>query len=82
MRSIAHENTCEVLFKNVKVAKKDILGEEGTGQDIIDKTIQKITIAKCGEMLGGCEAAIDMTAEYAGNRFQYGAPCPETGGLR
>ncbi len=73
-RSIAMDNTCDVILKDVSVSKDDILGKPGQGEALLNSMTQKATVAKCAEMLGGCEAAILMTAEYARGRVQYKTP--------
>ncbi len=72
--SIAKDNTCDVEFKDVKVSKDNILGKPGQGEELLNSMLEKATVAKCAEMLGGCEAAILMTAEYAKGRVQYKTP--------
>ncbi len=74
MRGIGKDNICELIFNNVKVSKDNVLGEVGKGWEILEKALVKITLAKCAEMVGGCKSCIDMTAEYAKNRVQYGKP--------
>ena len=74
MIGIAKDNICELIFNDVKVSKGDVLGEAGKGWEIIEKASNKIILAKCAEMVGGCKSCIDMTAEYAKNRVQYGKP--------
>jgi len=72
--TIAMDNTCEVIFKDVKVPKENILGETGKGYETLEKVMNKSAIAKSAEMIGGAKVCIDMTAEYAKNRVQYGNP--------
>jgi len=74
MPTIAMDNTCEVVFKDVKVSKGAVIGAEGKGWDLLEKISQKAIAAKCAEMLGACRAAIDMTADYAKQRVQYEKP--------
>jgi len=71
---VSSENACEVVFKDVKVAKTDMIGVPGAGAAILDKMYAKAAVAKAAEMSGGCKAAIDMTAKYAKEREQYGNP--------
>jgi alkylation response protein AidB-like acyl-CoA dehydrogenase len=73
-KSIAKDNTCDVVFKDVQVSKDAILGNPGQGEELINTMALKATVAKCAEMLGGCESAILMTAEYAKGRVQYKTP--------
>ncbi len=72
--TIAMDNTCEVIFKDVKVPKKNILGEAGKGYETLEKVMTKAAIAKAAEMIGGAKVCIDMTAEYAKQRVQYEKP--------
>ncbi len=71
---VSAENACEVIFKDVKVSKTDMLGNPGAGADLLEKMYIKAAVAKAAEMSGGCKAAIDMTAKYAREREQYGNP--------
>ena len=72
--TIAMDNTCEVIFKDVKVPKENILGEPGKGWETLEKVAVKASIAKSAEMIGGCKVCIDMTADYAKKRVQYEKP--------
>ncbi|MDY6934206.1 MAG: acyl-CoA dehydrogenase family protein [Spirochaetota bacterium] len=74
MPTIGMDNCCEVIFKDVKVDKGDIIGGAGKGWDIIEKIWGRASVAKSAEMIGGCKASIDMTAEYSKERVQYGQP--------
>jgi acyl-CoA dehydrogenase len=71
---VSSENACEVLFKDVKVNKTELLGAPGQGAALLEKMYAKAAVAKAAEMAGGCKAAIDMTAKYAREREQYGNP--------
>jgi alkylation response protein AidB-like acyl-CoA dehydrogenase len=72
--TIALDNTCEVIFKDVKVPKQNILGKPGKGFEILEKVMTKAAIAKAAEMIGGGKVCIDMTSEYARKRVQYEKP--------
>ncbi len=68
------DNTCEVIFKDVAVPAADVLGAPGEGWQALEAMAPKATLAKCGEMLGGAKAGLDMTIAYAKERVQYGKP--------
>ena len=68
------DNKCEVVFNNVAVPKKNILGELNKGWPIVQSTLMKAAAAKVAEMSGGCQASIEMTASYVKEREQYGRP--------
>jgi len=72
--TVAMDNSCEVIFRDVKVSKDDVLGDPGKGWEILEKAELSTIVAKCGEMLGGCKASIDMTSAYCKERVQYGKP--------
>jgi alkylation response protein AidB-like acyl-CoA dehydrogenase len=74
MPTIGMDNCCEVIFTDVTVSKDDLIGEPGKGWKILEKMFPKAIIGKSAEMVGGCRAVIDMTAEYAKQRVQYGKP--------
>jgi alkylation response protein AidB-like acyl-CoA dehydrogenase len=74
MKTIGKDNNCVVTFENAKVAKEDMIGAPGSGWKILEKIAPKAIVAKCAEMLGGCEASIAMTAAYAKKRVQYSTP--------
>ncbi|MEZ4579116.1 MAG: acyl-CoA dehydrogenase [Desulfobacterales bacterium] len=73
MPTIGKDNTCEVIFDNVKIGKADAISVPGSGWDILRRMEIKAAVAKSAEMLGGCKAAIDMTVAYK-QRIQYGTP--------
>lgn len=72
--TIAMDNTCEVVLKDVKVSPQEMIGAPGQGWDILEKMNCKAAIAKAAEMVGCCKVCIDMTAGYAKERVQYGKP--------
>ncbi|MBU3916536.1 acyl-CoA/acyl-ACP dehydrogenase [bacterium] len=74
MPTIGKDNNCEVILKQVKIPKENIVGSPGDAERIIEKMNDKATVAKAAEMLGGSKACIDMTADYAKQRIQYGKP--------
>jgi alkylation response protein AidB-like acyl-CoA dehydrogenase len=74
MPTIGMDNNCEVIFKNVNVPAKDLIGGPGQGWKILEKMFPKAIVAKCAEMVGGSRACIDMTAQYAKQRVQYEKP--------
>lgn len=74
LRTIGKDNICQLDFKDVKVAKGDLIGAPGKGAEILEKMSQKAVVAKCAEMLGGAQEAIEMTNSYAKQRVQYDTP--------
>ncbi|MBA7680392.1 Acyl-CoA dehydrogenase [subsurface metagenome] len=74
LKTIAEDKLCEVVFDKVKVPKANILGELNQGWKEVEKIIQRAAVAKCCEMVGCIQQALDMTVEYAKDRKQYGRP--------
>ena len=74
MPTIGADKLCEVVFKKVKVPKNNMLGKLHEGWPILAKTLEQASIAKCAEMVGGQEAAMEMTLSYVKERVQYGRP--------
>jgi alkylation response protein AidB-like acyl-CoA dehydrogenase len=74
LNTIANDKLCQVVFKNVKVAKENILGELNQGWKEVQKIIQRAAVAKCCEMVGCIQQALDMTVSYAKERKQYDRP--------
>jgi len=74
LKTIANDKLCEVVFDQVKVAKENILGELDQGWSEIKKIIQRAAVAKCCEMVGCIQQALDMTIDYAKERKQFDRP--------
>ncbi|PKN71114.1 MAG: acyl-CoA dehydrogenase, partial [Deltaproteobacteria bacterium HGW-Deltaproteobacteria-10] len=70
----AGEKQCEVVFKDVKVSKLNLLGEINKGWSILESVSLKAAVAKCAEMSGGAEKAMDLVVTYAKERVQFGKP--------
>jgi 3-oxocholest-4-en-26-oyl-CoA dehydrogenase beta subunit len=74
LETLARDKQCEVVFENVSVPTESIVGTLGQGWPIVRSVLQQATVAKCAEMVGGAQAALDMTVDYAKQRFQFGRP--------
>ncbi|MBN1177521.1 MAG: acyl-CoA/acyl-ACP dehydrogenase [Dehalococcoidales bacterium] len=72
--TIARDKQCEVVFDNVKVPAENILGKPNEGWPEVQKIIERAAIAKCCEMLGGMQMALDMTVPYVKERIQFSVP--------
>ncbi|MCX7564065.1 acyl-CoA dehydrogenase family protein [Xanthomonadaceae bacterium XH05] len=69
--------TCGIIFDNVRVPVKYLLGEEGQGFTFAMKGLDggRINIASCS--LGGAQAALDQARKYLGERRQFGKALAE-----
>lgn len=74
LKTIANDKLCEVVFDKVKVPEENILGELNQGWQEVEKIIQRAAVAKCCEMVGCLQQALDMTVAYAKERKQYDRP--------
>jgi alkylation response protein AidB-like acyl-CoA dehydrogenase len=74
LKTIAADKQCEVTFENVRVQAESILGEEGKGWPIIEKTQKIATVAACAYLVGLSQMDFDTTLNYAKERVQFGRP--------
>jgi alkylation response protein AidB-like acyl-CoA dehydrogenase len=74
LKTIANDKLCEVVFDQVKVPKENILGELNLGWNEVQRIVQRAAVAKCCEMVGCIQQALDMTVNYAKERKQYDRP--------
>ena len=74
LKTIAADKQCEVTFENVKVPAASILGGEGKGWAIVEKTKKVATIAACSYLVGLSQMDFDTTLNYAKERVQFGRP--------
>lgn len=51
-----------------------VLGEEGAGGPLLERTVDDATVGLCAEMLGGMQQAFAMTLEHLKGREQFGVP--------
>ena len=72
LKTIAGDKLCEVVFDNVRVPHKNIVGELNQGWAPVAKTLQQATVAKCAEMVGGAQQVLEMSAEYTKERIVFG----------
>ena len=74
LKTIAADKQCEVVFENVKVPSSSMLGAEGKGWPIIEKTKRVATVAACAYLVGLSQMDFDVTLNYAKERVQFGRP--------
>lgn len=72
--TLTEEKASAVIFENTKVSWESIIGTQGGGAAYLTKILPKVTIIKCGEMLGGLERVVEMTVAYMKERHQFGRP--------
>ena len=74
LKTIAGDKLCEVAFDNVRVPKTNMLGEPDKGWPVVERILEKATAALCAQMVGGAEATLEMSVNYAKERVQFGRP--------
>lgn len=74
LSTISTDRQCEITLDNVSVPADAVLGAVDGGWPIIQRTLQRAVAGKCVEMLGGADAVVEMTVEYAKQRTQFGRP--------
>jgi alkylation response protein AidB-like acyl-CoA dehydrogenase len=67
-------NTVEVIFDNVRVHKKWLLGQEGEGFKIAMRTLDASRPMVGALALGVAQGAYEYARDYAKQRVQFGAP--------
>jgi alkylation response protein AidB-like acyl-CoA dehydrogenase len=72
--TMARDKMCELTFDKVIVSKDSILGKIGQGWDIVNFILQRASVLKCAEVLGSCEAVMEMTNTYIKERVQFDRP--------
>jgi len=51
-----------------------LVGEDGAGDQILSATLDRAAVLLAAEMVGGAQACLDMSVEYAKVREQFGRP--------
>jgi alkylation response protein AidB-like acyl-CoA dehydrogenase len=74
MFTMAGDKQSEVKFENVAVSKNNILGHPDKGWPVLRKVLLMAAVAKCAEMTGGAQCAMDMAIPYIKGREQFGRP--------
>jgi acyl-CoA dehydrogenase len=66
-----------LIFRDVRVPAKNILGEEGHGFDLAMRWIGAARWAIPARAIGACERMLEMSIEHAKNRVTFGQPLSE-----
>jgi butyryl-CoA dehydrogenase len=66
--------TAEVLLKDCRIPKENLLGQEGQGFRIAMMTLDGGRIGIAAQALGIAQAALDESVRYAKERVQFGKP--------
>jgi len=74
LKTISGDKQAEVTFDNVKVSGDSVLGDLNKGWQCIEKVMQRANVARCAEMVGGAQQALNLTLDYAKERVAFGHP--------
>ncbi|KUO75203.1 MAG: hypothetical protein APF81_16270 [Desulfosporosinus sp. BRH_c37] len=71
-KALNEDRVCEVVFKDVKVAKQNILGKLDEGWNDVRRILDRAAVSKCCEMVGGAQRVLEISVAYAKERTQFG----------
>jgi alkylation response protein AidB-like acyl-CoA dehydrogenase len=64
----------EITLENVKIRQEQLIGPLHKGWDVLQEGLLAVNAALASVMVGGMEAVVEMAAEYAKIREQFGQP--------
>jgi alkylation response protein AidB-like acyl-CoA dehydrogenase len=64
----------EVRLDRVRVGREALLGAEGGGWEVLERTVDRALVALAAEQVGGAQRCLDLAVEYAKQRVQFGRP--------
>ena len=75
-RKLGHRtnDTCQVVFENMRVPADDMLGERGRGLGIALANLSAGRIGVAAQAVGGARAALKAARRYAAERETFGKP--------
>lgn len=74
LKTIAGDKQCEVVFDNVNVPVRNMLGNLNEGWITLHGVLEKAVVAQCAQMVGGAKQVLEITVEYAKQRMAFGRP--------
>ncbi|MCP4006690.1 MAG: acyl-CoA dehydrogenase [bacterium] len=67
-------NVADLEFDSVEVARDEVIGEVGEASGLLEKVLDRATVALSAEMLGSISEAFERTLTYLKERKQFGVP--------
>lgn len=74
MTMVDGRNAAAIEFDGVQIPVTSIIGQSGSGAEILDPVLDGARAGMAAEMLGSGQEAFDLTVEYLKIREQFGAP--------
>jgi alkylation response protein AidB-like acyl-CoA dehydrogenase len=71
---IRGSSTAELVFQDCRVPGENVIGQIGYGFVVAMKTLDIGRLSLAAASLGGAQAALDASVEFAATREQFGAP--------
>ncbi len=72
----------ELIFKDARVPKENLMGKEGDGWQILMESIKETRLGIGAMALGLAQGALDQAINYAKQRVQFGRPISEFQGIQ
>jgi alkylation response protein AidB-like acyl-CoA dehydrogenase len=73
-KTLDYAKQCEVVLNDVSVPGMHLLALGSDAETLLQALEERAAVAKCAEMLGGMQAAFDMSVDYAKERVQFDRP--------
>jgi len=74
LKSLSGDKQCEVVFDSVEVSASSIIGIVDEGWSALEKILEKVTVARCAEMVGAAKYLLEITVDYTKQRKAFGHP--------
>jgi alkylation response protein AidB-like acyl-CoA dehydrogenase len=71
---ISGDKQSEITFDDVRVSGDDVLGEIDKAWPYLEKILEKANAARCAEMVGLAQQALNISLDYAKERMAFGHP--------
>ena len=74
LKTMAGDKLSEVVFDEVRVPKENVLGQLDQGWPAVERIVKRADVAKCCEIVGNLQWALEDTVAYAKDRKQFDRP--------
>lgn len=74
LKTLSSDRQCELTFDNVRVATSSLVGPLHDAWPAVRRYLDRSRVLTCVWSVGGAEYVVEMSAEYAKNRVQFGKP--------